>query len=242
MGVVVHFYLVFFLKVSRFALTLFGCVLVVGCFVGAAEHDFNGEVSAADLFGDTVELDGDSQPERADSGVALESVTISGVTYQVPPPWLGRRIGVDDSQRPDKLVMIPRELAHEQTAIYVTPQTRDAFMLMADAAREDGVELLIDSGYRSVRYQRIIFDRLLQQGREFSDIVRFVAPPGYSEHMFGDTLDFVPSNYLFYDSDSYRWLVQHGGRFGFVQSLPRNSPDGLPWEAWHWRHESNPRQ
>jgi D-alanyl-D-alanine carboxypeptidase len=77
---------------------------------------------------------------------------------------------------------------------------------------------------------------MLSEGREFDDIVRYVAPPGYSEHMLGTAVDFSPSNWRFADTDQHRWLLENAHRFGFENTYPEISETNMPWEAWHWNH------
>ena len=36
--------------------------------------------------------------------------------------------------------------------------------------------------------------------------------------------------------DAYRWLRQHAGQFGFVESYPRDNKFGVIAEPWHWCH------
>jgi D-alanyl-D-alanine carboxypeptidase len=76
----------------------------------------------------------------------------------------------------------------------------------------------------------------MAEGREFNDIVRYVAPPGYSEHALGTVVDFTPSNWRFAGTPAYNWLKNNAGRFGFFETLPESSKRETPWEAWHWKY------
>ena len=165
-----------------------------------------------------------------------EVVTIGGQIYEVKAPWLGHTIEGDfDPARMD-LVRLPVELVFENRNIYVTRETREAFVRMAEAAASDGVELMVDSGYRSAAYQQKIFQRKMASGDDFYDIARWVAPPGYSEHMMGTTLDLVPSNWTFSGIPADRWLQENGGEFSFTQTYPQESHSGFSWEPWHWKY------
>jgi D-alanyl-D-alanine carboxypeptidase len=106
---------------------------------------------------------------------------------------------------------------------------------MIRAAEDDGVLLLVQSSYRSVRYQKKIFQRLFAKGRTYEDVVRYVAPPGYSEHSLGTVVDFYPSNWKFASTAQYQWLRNNGEKYHFSESYPENNKEMMPWEAWHWR-------
>ncbi|MCK4838253.1 MAG: M15 family metallopeptidase [Desulfobulbaceae bacterium] len=165
-----------------------------------------------------------------------EYVMIGGKRFEVRPPWLGHRIKGESDPQNLNFAMLPVELVLEKRQIYVTIATRDAFVVMAAAAALEGIKLLVDSGYRSAAYQRQIYQRKMGQGDDFYDIARGVAPPGYSEHMLGTTLDLVPSKWTFSGTLADKWLRENGGEFAFIQSYPQKSDLGFTWEPWHWKY------
>ncbi len=170
-----------------------------------------------------------------DDKVSVENVHINGTEYPVPAQWQGRRIDAPPLAIP-ALVQIPVELTHDGTKIYVLAAANKALVAMAAKAKEDNVILSVHSGYRSAWYQKKIFQRMLKQDRTFEDIVRFVAPPGYSEHMLGTVVDLYPSNWRFADTDAYVWLLEHAAEFGFRETYPEKRDDGMFWEPWHWKY------
>ncbi|MEN8189335.1 MAG: M15 family metallopeptidase [Thermodesulfobacteriota bacterium] len=166
-----------------------------------------------------------------------ETVVINKVAYPVPPPWQGRELDAKEPLTAPPLVRIPTHLSAEQAKLYLLPDACTALIEMGDAAALDGIELKVDSSYRSGRYQKIIFTRLMAEGRTFDDIIRYVAPPGYSEHMLGTVVDFAPGNWRFAETPAYQWLRTNANHFGFHETLPESSPDGIPWESWHWQYK-----
>ncbi len=165
-----------------------------------------------------------------------ETVTIGGVTYPVPPPWAGHRFDAPSWLSVPPLVMVPRDLVANRGEIYLLPEARDALVAMAARAVRDGVELRIDSGYRSASYQRKVYIRLMEEKKKsFAEAARYVAPPGYSEHMLGLAVDFAPSDWRFAKTPAYGWLQQHAAAFGFRETYPESRPDHQPWEPSHWR-------
>ncbi|MEN8136005.1 MAG: M15 family metallopeptidase [Thermodesulfobacteriota bacterium] len=165
-----------------------------------------------------------------------EYVVIGGKRFEVLPPWLGHRIKGEIDPQNLEFAMLPVDLVLDKRKIYVTTATRDAFVLMAAAAALEGIELLVDSGYRSAAYQRQIYQRKMGEGDDFYDIARGVAPPGYSEHMLGTTLDLVPSKWTFSGTPADNWLRENGAEFAFIQSYPEKSGRGFTWEPWHWKY------
>jgi hypothetical protein len=98
------------------------------------------------------------------------------------------------------------------------PDVALAFDRMADAAREDGVTLLVASGYRSDAEQAELF-------RLHPD-PEWVAPPGTSLHRNATELDLGPRS-------AYGWLAANAERFHFIQRYDH--------EPWHWGYVLNPR-
>jgi len=98
------------------------------------------------------------------------------------------------------------------------PDVARAFDRLEEAARHDGVVLLITSAYRSDAEQA----RLFAQHPD----PRWVARPGHSLHRLGTELDLGPSS-------AYAWLAQNAARFHFVRRYA--------WEPWHFGYTLNPR-
>lgn len=94
------------------------------------------------------------------------------------------------------------------------PAVAAAFDLMDASANAVGVELFVNSGFRSDAEQAILFARHPDP--------RWVAPPGRSRHRDATELDINMGD----GGRAHAWLREHGGRFGFVQRYS--------WEPWHW--------
>ena len=169
--------------------------------------------------------------------VGGEVVRIDEIDYPVPRPWAGNRVSVP-ADTVANLQLIPQELTLNRTKIHLRNEAIEPLRAMAAAAAAAGVSLLIDSGYRSDRYQRIIFRQFMEKGQTFTNIARYVAPPGYSEHALGTVVDFHPSGRGFSASAAYRWLREHANSFGFHETLPRNGRHHFPWEPWHWKFQA----
>ena len=216
------------MRLKRFSMLFF---LLLFPALGCAQKD----VANGIMNGTDEQLPEIEKISAAKSKKKYEFVKIEGEFYPIPPPWRGRKITSEVPKLTD-LKKIPVEFTYNKSKLYLEEKACDAFTEMAESALEDGVHLLAHSGYRSVRYQRVIFAKLMAQGRTWEDLIRYVAPPGYSEHMLGRAVDLYPSNWRFADTQDYKWLQENGARFGFVETYPENSDAGFPWESWHWSH------
>lgn len=121
----------------------------------------------------------------------------------------------------------------------MTGATCRAWQDMQSAAVADGIELKLVSAYRSVSYQCDLIQNKLDQGRSISDILSANAIPGHSEHHTGRALDLhagegEPLEQSFEQHPAYEWLTQHAGEFGFHLSYPKDNPEGIDFEPWHW--------
>lgn len=86
----------------------------------------------------------------------------------------------------------------------------------ADAGR-DGVEFVVDSGWRSATYQaHLLQEAVLKYGSE-AEATRWVATPKRSAHVSGDAADIGPSA-------AAAWLSEHGAAYGLCQIY-----DNEPW-------------
>jgi D-alanyl-D-alanine carboxypeptidase len=110
---------------------------------------------------------------------------------------------------------------------------------MLAAAKEDDIDLLITSAYRSFSAQKNLNDSYsVIYGAGTAN--QFSAEQGYSEHQLGTTVDFVTSenDYALTDSfdatKAFAWLEDHAYRYGFVLSYPEGN-SYYEYEPWHWR-------
>ena len=117
-----------------------------------------------------------------------------------------------------------------------------AWQSMCASAREDSIQLLVVSAFRSPDYQVEVIQRQLHEGKEISDILTRVAAPGFSEHHSGRAIDLTTPGYEaveveFEESDAFEWLMTNAERFAFQLSYPRGNPLGIAYEPWHWCHK-----
>lgn len=122
-----------------------------------------------------------------------------------------------------------------------------AFQAMSAAAARDGVILAPISGFRSVADQQQVFFGVKAQRRQgVTQRAEVSAPPGYSEHHTGYAIDIgdgkVPATNLsqtFEQTGAFKWLERNATVYNFELSFPKNNPQGVVYEPWHWRFVGN---
>jgi len=116
----------------------------------------------------------------------------------------------------------------------------EAFKKMKTAAKKEGVNLKVVSGYRSSHYQIQVFRRKFggkyPTNDEMKARLKYSAPSGYSEHHTGLAVDINETEDWFKNTKEYEWLCKHACEYGFENSFPENNAQGLGFEPWHWRY------
>ena len=87
----------------------------------------------------------------------------------------------------------------------------------ADAA-DDGAGFVVDSGWRSRRYQEHLLREAVSKYGSEAEAARWVATPGTSAHVSGEAVDIGP--------DAAAWLSVHGAAYGLCRTYGN--------EPWHY--------
>ena len=119
----------------------------------------------------------------------------------------------------------------------------EAFGQMSGAAQAEGVILTPLSAFRSLSdQQHVFFEVKAERSQTPNQRAEVSAPPGYSEHHTGYAIDIgdgnVPATNLspsFDQTAASNWLKKNAVRFNFELSFPKNNPQGVSYEPWHWR-------
>jgi len=108
---------------------------------------------------------------------------------------------------------------------------------LLDEARDDDVDLLVLSGFRSFGEQMTLKgEYTVTYG---SGANAFSADQGYSEHQLGTTVDFTTSYNgsnldAFEGTEAHAWLLKYAYKYGFTMSYPQDN-QYYEYEPWHWR-------
>ncbi len=122
---------------------------------------------------------------------------------------------------------------------------------MISDAKNDGIDLLLASSYRSVQRQTELFNEQIQIYKNlgysdddaYNEAKEWVAVPGTSEHHTGLALDIVTPTYQVLDygfdtTDAFKWLYKNCAEYGFILRYPKTKSDitGITYEPWHYRY------
>jgi D-alanyl-D-alanine carboxypeptidase len=99
------------------------------------------------------------------------------------------------------------------------PDLLGALRQAATDAADDGVELFVDSGWRTPEYQDQLFREAVSKYGSEEEAARWVATAETSAHVSGDAVDIGPS-------DATLWLSEHGAEYGLCQIYGN--------EPWHY--------
>jgi zinc D-Ala-D-Ala carboxypeptidase len=89
----------------------------------------------------------------------------------------------------------------------------------ATDAAGNGVEFVVDSGWRSQAYQEHLLEEAVSEYGSEEEAGRWVATPDTSPHVSGDAVDIGPF-------DATAWLSEHGAEHGLCQIYGN--------EPWHY--------
>ncbi|MCY1058670.1 M15 family metallopeptidase [Nannocystis sp. SCPEA4] len=102
----------------------------------------------------------------------------------------------------------------------VEKSTANAYWVMREAAAAAGVDMHINSGFRTMQEQEYFW--MCYQTCNCNDCNQ-AAAPGYSNHQSGHALDINTAT-----PGVYNWLAANGGAYGFTETV-----QGEPWH-WEW--------
>lgn len=124
------------------------------------------------------------------------------------------------------------------------PDTAAAAEEMFSAARDDGVGLVLLSGYRSYADQESTYAYWVGRYGDAAAADTVSARPGFSEHQTGLALDIGQADgsctlvLCFRDTPAAQWAAAHAAEFGFILRYPLGFHEitGFSAESWHFRY------
>lgn len=127
---------------------------------------------------------------------------------------------------------------------YVGSRTAPSLEKMVASAKQQGISLNLQSGYRSYKFQANLYNHYVRaQGRAVAD--EQSARPGHSEHQTGLAADLggvtTPScnvTQCFATTPEGKWLAANAYRYGFIIRYPKGQQviTGYEYEPWHVRY------
>ncbi len=123
---------------------------------------------------------------------------------------------------------------------------------MLYAAKNDGFELLLFSGYRDIfRQIKILSEQINKYLDDGYDICKArnlslstIAIPGFSEHHTGLAIDIFSKDNELYDdkdfekTDDFIWLKNNSYKYGYILRYQKDKTDitNIAFEPWHFRY------
>jgi LAS superfamily LD-carboxypeptidase LdcB len=144
----------------------------------------------------------------------------------------------------------PVEEAYCTKPTYLLKEVYHNFKKMHDAAKKEGVKLVIVSGTRNFEEQKNIWDRKFQANIKTLDtiscikkILLFSSMPSTSRHHWGTDIDLINLNNSYFEKGQglkeYTWLKKNAAKFGFCQvydDKKLTNRTGYELEKWHWSY------
>ena len=137
----------------------------------------------------------------------------------------------------------PKTSTISGTGIELQSQAATAYRKLAAAAKKDGVNIKLTSGYRSYATQSYLMDKYTRQyGSAYAQ--RIAAKPGTSEHQTGLTVDVGNYNRAcalqscFESTRVGKWMAKNAAKHGFILRYPKGQEHvtGYKFEPWHFRY------
>jgi zinc D-Ala-D-Ala carboxypeptidase len=152
----------------------------------------------------------------AANAAAIGHPLLAPPPIDVPPAPQGSAPGEADGAVPDGTTVFDDQIP---AVANLNPALLGALRQATTDAAKDGVEFVVDSGWRSPAYQeQLLLEAVSTYGSQAA-AARWVAPPATSAHVSGDAVDLGPSA-------ATAWLSHHGARYGLCQIYAN--------EPWHY--------
>ncbi len=104
----------------------------------------------------------------------------------------------------------------------INPLVLARFLSAQAAAKEEGIEMVIDSGYRTTQKQEYLFNRAIKEHKTAEEAIKWVLPADLSRHPWGLALDVN----LHHEKSGASWLEANGATFGLCRVYEN--------EWWHF--------
>ena len=140
---------------------------------------------------------------------------------------------------PNEIVNVDKEYARDSAKLNKTAY--ENFKKMADAAKSEGLTLLITTGYRDYNFQATLYNNYVKMdGQKEADT--YSARPGYSEHQLGYSADLTNKERVsfgeFKNTKEFAWLKENAYKYGFIIRYTEANQyiTGYVPESWHYRY------
>ena len=157
-------------------------------------------------------------------------------THKLPDNWLKNIAFAEGKNSVDK-----------DDIFLVEKETYEHFIALRDELLvEEGIDIELDSTYRSVEQQEELWDYFREQyGEDYCQ--QYLAVPGYSEHHTGLAIDvFIikdgevirENDAMIAERETFAKIHEKLAMHGFILRYPEGKEDitGYAYEPWHFRY------
>lgn len=144
---------------------------------------------------------------------------------------------LSETYEPENIINIP--LTYAYSGEKTSEKALEYYKVMHNAAKQDGINLVISSGYRSYQEQQETYEEYEKIKKEKIDT--YAARPGHSEHQTGLAFDILTLGVRtteFDQTKEFNWLQENSYKYGFILRYPKGKEDitGFDYESWHYRY------
>lgn len=168
-------------------------------------------------------------------------------------------MGKFEPSQKEGFVSVPDTYSISGYKMYLRKEALDAFLKMAEKAKEENIDLKIASATRNFAYQKNIWNnkwtgytlvenkdlsKTIPDGlKRFEKILEYSAAPSTSRHHWGSDIDINNANKEYFETKTgekvYEWLTKNASAFGFCQPYNKKGNTrtvGYNEEKWHWSY------
>lgn len=219
-------------------------VMLEGKYYVGISQEAEGEGYTETSASGNVQIQGAAEQAWGESGIRGDIPEFSADDWRLVLVNLQHSI-------PDDYEVVLGDVHTLKGMLYCDARIVDAWLDMQEAAKKEGVSLVICSPYRDLQYQKKLFNRQIKYymglGASYMEAYRltseYVAVPNTSEHQMGLAFDIVTPSYTtldegFEDTSAGKWLAENSCDYGFILRYPKGKEfiTGIEYEPWHFRY------
>lgn len=190
-------------------------------------HSKNKDVTATNIIAAVnVNSDKEQYTDTKETDISKDILMLVNKHYFLPKNY-----------KPDDVENIRNWYAYGNNS--AREEVYDHFIDMFNDAKEEGLMLIINSGYRDYELQDGLYEDYKEDYGD--DVDKVAARPGFSEHQTGLCLD-ISNEYAvmeeFEDTDEFEWMQKNAHKYGFILRYPKGKEiiTGYDYESWHYRY------
>lgn len=145
---------------------------------------------------------------------------------------------INEDYEPSDLVDMSDDYANNYyRQMQLRTEAYESFKKMVDAAREERLNFYAESGYRTFKFQKQLYNNYVNNNG-YAKANLYAARAGFSEHQLGTAVD-LANIYTIDETDAeYEWIMNNGYKYGWIFRYTEEWTDltGFAKEPWHIRY------